>query len=101
MPNINKKSVTSLDERWWQRLLKVAYIFFYLQILWVVPAVWSANSTSWSYYGGYKDTPDAAFWYSVLAIVIFVVVLRLIKLTVLYIALAQKPVWRDELKKLF
>lgn len=98
---INKTPVKNLDERWWHRLLKVAYIFLYIQILWIVPVVWSVNSTSWSYYGGYEDTTGAAFWYSVLAIVIFVVVLRLIKLTVLYIALAQKPIWRDEFKKLF
>lgn len=100
-PTVKKGSATSLDERWWHRLLKVVYIFLYAQILWIVPVVWSVNSTSWSYYGGYEDTTGTAFWYSVLAIAIFVVVLRLIKLTVLYIALAQKPVWRDELKKLF
>ena len=101
VPKINKTPVRNLDERWWHRLLKVAYIFLYIQILWIVPAVWSANSTSWSYYGGYEDTTGEAFWYSVLATIIFVVVLRLIKLTVLYIALAQKPVWRDEFRKLF
>jgi len=101
---IKKNSERYLDERWWHRLLKVAYIFLYIQILWIVPAVWSANSTDYDYYGGefhYTDTTAEAFWYSILAIVIFVVVLRLIKLTVLYIALAQKPVWRDEFKKLF
>lgn len=101
VPKINKTPVRNLDERWWHRLLKVAYIFLYIQILWIVPVVWSANSTSWSYYGGYEDTTGEAFWYSVLTIIIFVVVLRLIKLTVLYIALAQKPVWRDEFRKLF
>jgi len=99
--SIKREPAKRLDERWWHRLLKVVYIFFYLQILWIVPVVWSVNSTSWSYYGGYEDTTGAAFWYSILAIVIFVAVLRLIKLTVLYIALAQKPKWGEEFKKLF
>ncbi len=93
------------NDKWWQRLLKVVYIFLYAQILWIVPVVWSTNSTSYSgYYGStyhYEDTPGAAFWYSVLAIVIFVVVLRLIKLTVLYIAMGRKPEWKKEFKKLF
>lgn len=101
---IKRNPVRSLDERWWHRLLKVVYIFLYIQILWIVPVVWSTNSTDYDYYGGqyhYTDTTGEAFWYSILAIVIFVVVLRLIKLTVLYITLAQKPIWRDEFKKLF
>jgi hypothetical protein len=92
----------SFDERWWHRLLKVVYIFLYLQILWIVPVVWSEDSTYYnSYYSRYEDTPGEAFWYSVLAIVIFVVVLRLIKLTTLYIFLAQKPEWNKEFWKLF
>src|SRR3989338_3315869 len=74
-PNVKRNPTKSLDERWWHRLLKVAYIFLYIQILWIVPVVWSVNSTSWSYYGGYEDTTGTAFWYSILAIVIFVVVL--------------------------
>lgn len=93
------------NDRWWQRLLKVVYIFLYLQILWIVPVVWLANSSSYTgYYGGeyhYEDTYDAAFWYSVLAVVIFVVVLRLVKLTVLYITLGRRPAWGKEFKKLF
>lgn len=98
-------SGVNLDQRWWHRMLKVLYIFLYLQILWIVPVVWSSNSSSYTgYYGGqyrYEDTYSVAFWYSVLAIVIFVTVLRLIKLTVLYIMLGQKPAWKKEFKKLF
>ncbi len=86
-----------LDQKWWHRLLKVAYIFLYLQILWIVPVVWSTNSSS---YAG-VDTYGEAFWNSLLAIVIFMVVIRLIKFTVLYIALAQKPQWKKEFKKFF
>ncbi len=89
------------SDKWWHRLLKVAYVFMCLQILWIVPVVWSTNSTDYSYYGGYTDTPGAAFWYSVLAIAIFMVVTRLIKITVLYVALGRKPEWAKEFKKLF
>lgn len=91
-------------DKWWQRLLKVVYIIIWLQILWIVPAVWSLNSTDYTYVGGqYQtiDTTGSAFWYSILAIIIFVVVVRLIKITVLYIALGQKPDWQKQFKKLF
>lgn len=91
----------NLDDRWWNRLLKVVYIFFYLQILWIVPVVWSVNSTSWSYYGGYEDTTGTAFWYSVLTIIIFVCIMRLIKVSALYVLIGQKPEWKKEFKKLF
>lgn len=104
-PIIKQTIPLATNEKWWHRLLRVVYIFLYLQILWIVPVVWSSNSSSYSgYYGGtyhYEDTPGAAFWYSVLAIVIFVVVLRLIKLTVLYVAKGQKPEWHKEFRKLF
>jgi len=92
------------NDKWWQRLLKVVYIFLWLQILWIVPVVWSVNSTDYSYYGGqyhYTDTYGSAFWYSVLAIIIFVVIIRLLKITVLYIALGRKPEWKKQFKKLF
>ena len=92
------------NDKWWQRLLKVAYVFLCLQILWIVPVVWSSNSTDYDYYGGqyhYTDTPGAAFWYSILAIAIFIVVTRLIKITVLYVAMGRKPEWQREFKKLF
>lgn len=92
------------NDKWWQRLLKVVYIFLWLQILWIVPAVWSVNSTDYSYYGGqyhYTDTYGAAFWYSILAIIIFVVVIRLMKVTVLYVVLGRKPGWKKQFKKFF
>lgn len=107
--NATKKTVTNQvtirDDRWWHRFLKVLYVFIYLQILWILPAVWSTNS---SIYVGhirneyvYRDTYGQAFWYSLLALAIFVVVVRLIKITVLYVIWAQKPQWKVEFKKLF
>lgn len=91
-------------DKWWQRLLKVIYIIIWLQVLWIVPVVWSVNSTDYTYYGGQYhtiDTTGSAFWYSILAIIIFVVVVRLIKITTLYIALGQKPQWHKQFKRLF
>jgi hypothetical protein len=99
----NKLSMT--NDKWWHRLFKIFYIFLYLQILWIVPVVWTSNDTSYgSYYSGtyhYQDTPGAAFLYSVFAIVIFIVVLRLFKLSVLYVLIGQRPEWNKEFKKLF
>lgn len=101
-------STTSLvlsEDKWWQRLLKVGYIFLCLQILWIVPVVWSVNSSTYVGYSygqyNYKDTSDEAFWYSVLAILIFMVVTRLLKITVLYVAMGKKPNWESEFKKLY
>jgi ABC-type Fe3+ transport system permease subunit len=93
------------EDKWWQRLLKVGYIFLCLQILWIVPVVWSVNSSTYVGYSygqsSYKDTPDEAFWYSVLAILIFMVATRLLKITVLYVAMGKKPNWTSEFKKLY
>ncbi len=98
------KFVISAD-KWWHRLLKVIYIFLYLQVLWIVPAVWSVNSSEYVGYSfgqsQYRDTYGEAFWYSLLALLIFLVVIRLIKLTTLYIFWGHKPQWDLEFKKLF
>jgi len=102
--SVKRNSAANPNEQWWHRLIKVAYIFLYLQILWVVPVVWVVNSTDYVYYGGkYQDvdTYGAAFWSTIFATMIFIVALRLIKLTILYVALAQKPEWHKEFKKFF
>ncbi|MFA5755265.1 MAG: zinc ribbon domain-containing protein [Candidatus Paceibacterota bacterium] len=103
--NLKKGSFSILDDRWWHRLLKVFYIFLYIQILWIVPAVWSSNSSVYvgSYRGGYhyENTYWSAFWCSLLAIAIFMVAVRLIKITVLYIVIGRKPEWKKEFKKFF
>lgn len=92
------------NNKWWQRLLKVVYIFLWLQILWIVPTVWILNSKDYNPFDSkyrYTHTYGVAFWYSVLAIIIFVVTIRLIKITVLYIAIGQKPEWKKQFKKFF
>lgn len=87
------------DEKWWLRLLRVAYILLHIQLLITVVAVWFINNTSWDYYTGYANTYGTAFWYSLLSLVIGMVVIRLIKVAVLYVVIGQKPLWKVEFKK--
>jgi len=56
------------------------------------------------YFGGeshYEDTYGMAFWYSILALMIYVAIIRLIKVAVLYITIGRKPEWKKEFRKLF
>jgi len=86
-----------LNDKWWHRLLKVLYVVSYLPLLIIIPLVWSENS--YSYYDG--DTTGDAFWYSLLTLVIYMAIARLIKIAVLYVALGRKPEWKKEFKRLF
>lgn len=85
------------NDRGWHRLLKVLYIVAYLPLLIVIPIVW--NESSYSRYSG--DTYGEAFWYSLLTLVAWVIVLRLIKIAVLYVVIGRKPEWKKEFKKFF
>jgi len=89
------------DEKWWYRLLKVAYVFLYIPLPLILWLVWTENSTTYSYYGGYQDTSGQALWYSVLTLAIYMVVVRLIKISCLYVAIGQKPLWGKEFKRIF
>lgn len=92
--SITKQAPLMLNENWWHRLLKVLYIVGYIPLLIIVPVVWSANSC---YYCSGSDS----FWYSLLTLAIYVVVIRLIKIAVLYVAMGRRPEWKKEFKKLF
>ena len=87
----------SLNDKWWHRLLKVLYVISYLPLLIIIPTVWSESS--YSYYSG--STEGEAFWYSLLTLVVYMAIARLIKITVLYVAFGRKPEWKKEFKKLF
>ena len=92
----------NLDQQWWLRLAKVFYIFFYLPLPLVLYVVWNVNSSYYDYYSRfYTDTTGTAFWYTLLALVIYVAIVRLIKLTFLYIVFGQKAEWKKEFRKLF
>jgi len=104
--NENLADQSPLGDKWWHRLFKVLYVVAYFPLFGIVPAVWMSNDESCytSMYSGYTScygSDGEAFWYSLLMLVIFMVVLRLVKIAVLYIALGQRPRWKRELKKLF
>ncbi len=84
-------SNSSPDPKWWLRLLKVIYILLYFPLIFVLPLTWDANS-----YMGISQ----AYWYSLLVLVIYLLIMKLIRIAFLYIALAQKPRWGKEIKKL-
>jgi len=97
-----KKAPVLSDEKWWHRLSKVLYVLLYLPLLILVPLVWSENTPRYSsYFNEYYGSYGEAFWYSALTLAIYIVVVRLVKITFLYIALAQKPKWKKEFKKFF
>jgi uncharacterized membrane protein YvbJ len=90
------------DQKWWFRLVKVLYIVFYIPLPFVIWGVWAANSETYNYYTRkYTSTVANAFWYSLLTLIIYVVVLRLLKITFLYIAFGQRVYWHKEFKKIF
>lgn len=87
------------DERWWHRLAKVVYVAVHLPLLLVVPIVWSENARHYSsYYKEYMGSDSDAFWYCILTIIVWLVVLRLIKMAVRYVAGGVKPRFKDLLQ---
>lgn len=88
------------NEVWWIRLLKVLYIIIHIPLLVILPIVWSTNTES-CYYYSCSGSNSQAFWYSLLTLVIYIVIIRLIKLATIYIAIGRKPEWKKEFKKLF
>lgn len=83
-------------QQWWQRLGIVVYILAHLPLLIMVPLVWSSNAEYYSSYsGGYRGSDSEAFWYCILTILIWVGVLRLIKLASSYVIVGAKPKLKD------
>jgi ribosomal protein L40E len=94
--------VNPSEEKWWDRLSKVAYIIAYLPLILVLIIVWASSSSEYSSYTrSYTDTTGTAIWYCFLAILIYSVIMRLIKVAFLYITKGLKPNWKGEFKKLF
>lgn len=92
----------NLDQKWWYRLAKVIYVILYIPLPFLVILTWNENSSSYNYFSKtYTDTTGEAFWYSFLTLVVYVIIVRLIKITFLYITLAEKPQWKKEFKKIF
>lgn len=95
------------ENKWWFRLVKVIYIFFYIILVPILFLVWSENSSTYSHYDYYTksyvytNTFGNAAWYFLCTLIIYMVVLRLIKISFLYIFFGQKPQWKKEFKKLW
>lgn len=97
-----KLSAKLSEERWWYRLLKVFYVFVYIPLPFLLWLVWADSSTSYDYYSQITtQTQGEAFWYSLLTLLIYLSIVRLVKIAVLYVAIAQKPRWGIELKRLY
>jgi hypothetical protein len=87
------------NDRWWYRLLKVLYIFLYIPLPFTLWGVWVSNATEYDRYSRTTiDTTDKAFWYSLLALFIYIASARLIKIIVRYIVFGHKPNWGEEVK---
>ena len=84
------------NEKWWTRLFRVLYIAAYLPLLVIIPVVWSANNYSY-----YRDTFGKAFFWTLFVVVIYLSIIRLIKIAILYVTTGCKPKWQEEFKKLF
>ena len=87
-------------------MAKVIYVISYVPLPVIIYAVWDSNA-QYSYYSSYTKewttygSDSEAFWYSLLTLVIYLIILRLIKIAVLYVVLGHKPAWRTEFKNLF
>ncbi len=101
-PTQKIKSVSRPDERWWYRLAKIFYILLYFPLPLVILIAWEENRSSYDYLTrSTVDTSEKAFWYSLLTLVIYLAIIRLIKISFLYVMLGRKPDWQKELKKFF
>lgn len=96
----------NLDQRWWLRLARVVYIFLYIPLIIAIIITWNVNKP-YSYYSSYLENRVSygsywdSFGYSLFALVVGIVILRLLKIMFLYIALAKKPQWKKEFKRFF
>jgi len=79
-----------LETKIWYRFLKVLYILIY----YLIPIF-----TIFIFWRGYKLWEIIVF--STLFIVFSIILVRLIKIIVIYVITGQKPEWRIEFKKLF
>ena len=80
------------DEKWYHRLAIVVYILSHIPLIFVVQAVWLEYAREYSYYHKTYVGSDAdALWLSFIAIIIYILVLRLIKMIIKYILKGTKP----------
>lgn len=94
------------QDKWYIRLAKVIYIALYIPLPFVFCGVWTSN-TPYSYYSSYSNeyisygSYSEAFWYSLLTLVVWIVILRLLKITIFYVFSGRKPNWKGEFRRFF
>ncbi|QQS61833.1 MAG: hypothetical protein IPN70_02885 [Candidatus Moraniibacteriota bacterium] len=96
------KSNSNLEQKWWFRIAKVAYIFLYL--FFAILIIASGVDNFYSYDTVMKSnsyTPGFAFLNMLIVIAIGFIITKITKITFFYIFLAQKPNWKKELTKIF
>ena len=99
---VEKIQLSEHNDKWWYRLLRVMYILMYIPLPFILMIVWSSSNSTYDYYTSSRvDTTGTAFCYSIIAVVIYFAIVRLIKIAVVYIAVGRKPEWNKEFKKLF
>ena len=95
------QAVALMNEKWWFRLLKVIYGVFHLPLLLVSFVILETNSHYDYTLQTRVEDSGAVFWYCILSFIIYLAVMRLIKVAVLYVVFGQKPEWRREIRSLF
>ena len=95
------KPLTNFNDTTNTRMVKVFYILLHLPMLIIVPAAWITNEPYCYYdYACNKDYSES-FWYSLLTLLFYVIFIRLIKITYLYIVYGYYPRWEKELRKIY
>lgn len=102
----NQAMKPDFENKWWFRFMKVAYTILYIILVPIILIVWNVNATKYNYNyythsSSYTSTIGDAFWYSFLTIIIYISIIRLIKISTLYIFFGLKPNWKKEFKEFF
>jgi hypothetical protein len=97
IPTTNK-----LEGKWWFRLLKVAYIGAYLLLVPALLFTWTENSTRYDYaLREYVSTPGAAFWASFTILLIYIAIMKTLRISFFYVALGDRAKWKREIIKFY
>jgi hypothetical protein len=97
-----EKQENNLEQKGWFRIAKVVYIFLYLFFAAVLVGAGIENFYEYSVDGDdIIYTPGLAFLNVLVALIVGFISIKAIKITFLYIVLAQKPHWKKELTRMF
>lgn len=93
--------MTNTKNPWWYRLLKILYILACIFSFLLFAYVWLQNAPIFCLLGSCPGSYADAFLFGFEITLVYIVVIRLIKLSVVYVVEARKPEWRREFKRLF